>query len=81
MSAAERFEGRFENINTSYPVLFASGAFDPITPLSGAWRAASAFKGSRLLVHKGHGVCVFHFLSFFLSVVFSDRRGMVMLIF
>lgn len=56
MNAAERFTGEFKNINTSYPVMFVNGAYDPITPLSGAWRAASAFKGGRLLVHKGHGV-------------------------
>ncbi|PLB49313.1 alpha/beta-hydrolase [Aspergillus steynii IBT 23096] len=55
MQAVEQFKGEFKNINTSYPPLFVNGAYDPVTPLSGAWRAASAFKGSRLLVHKGHG--------------------------
>ena len=54
--AAEQFEDQFVNINTSYPVLFANGAFDPITPLNQAWEVASHFRGSVLLTHKGHGV-------------------------
>ncbi|THC94863.1 hypothetical protein EYZ11_005664 [Aspergillus tanneri] len=53
--AAEQFQKVFENINTSYPIMFVNGAHDPITPLSGAWKAATAFYGSRLLVHNGHG--------------------------
>lgn len=53
---AERYEGHFKDINTSYPIMFASGLHDPITPLSAAWEAASGWPGSRLLVHKGHGV-------------------------
>jgi pimeloyl-ACP methyl ester carboxylesterase len=53
--AAERFKGKFENINTSFPILMANSPFDPITPLSGAWEASTGFLNSRLLVHKGHG--------------------------
>jgi pimeloyl-ACP methyl ester carboxylesterase len=54
--AAEHFEGPFLGINTSYPILVANSPFDPITPLSGAWEASANLLGSRLLVHKGHGV-------------------------
>jgi pimeloyl-ACP methyl ester carboxylesterase len=53
--SAERFEGNFKDINTSFPILFINSPYDPITPLSSAWEVSSAFKGSRLLVHKGHG--------------------------
>jgi pimeloyl-ACP methyl ester carboxylesterase len=54
--AAERFEGPFAGINTSHPILLVNGAYDPITPLSGAWEASANLMGSRLLVHNGHGV-------------------------
>lgn len=54
--AAERYEGSFRNINTSFPILFVNGAYDPITPLENAWEASSGFQGSRFLVHGGHGV-------------------------
>ncbi|KAM0718309.1 hypothetical protein Q7P37_006641 [Cladosporium fusiforme] len=53
--AAERFEGSFRGIETRNPVLFVNSPYDPITPLSGAYDAASGFPGSRLLVHEGHG--------------------------
>ncbi|KAF2163471.1 hypothetical protein M409DRAFT_57376 [Zasmidium cellare ATCC 36951] len=53
--AAERYEGGFADIRTRHPVLLVNSPFDPITPLSGAFEAATAFPGSRVLVHKGHG--------------------------
>ncbi|KAF2022357.1 putative hydrolases or acyltransferase [Aaosphaeria arxii CBS 175.79] len=53
--AAERYEGRFENINTSFPILFVNTANDPITPLDYAFETASGFLGSRLLVQNSHG--------------------------
>ncbi|KAF9885201.1 hypothetical protein FE257_000652 [Aspergillus nanangensis] len=55
MDAAEKFEGKFKNINTSYPIMFANSYYDPITPLGGAFEVAAGFEKSRLLVHKGHG--------------------------
>ncbi|KAM5349486.1 hypothetical protein ACJ41O_005991 [Fusarium nematophilum] len=61
--AAERYKGDFREVNTSFPVMFANSRYDPITPLSGAWDAASRFKGSRLLVHEGHGHGVKNHLS------------------
>jgi pimeloyl-ACP methyl ester carboxylesterase len=54
--AKEAFNGPFHSINTSYPVLLINGAYDPVTPLSGAREASENLLGSRLLVHKGHGV-------------------------
>ncbi|KAG8625890.1 hypothetical protein KVT40_006291 [Elsinoe batatas] len=51
----EPFEGVFRGINTSYPVMLTNSPFDPITPLQNAFEAATAFNGSRLLVHNGHG--------------------------
>ncbi|KAH7396098.1 Alpha/Beta hydrolase protein [Pyrenochaeta sp. MPI-SDFR-AT-0127] len=53
--AAEQYLGPFTSINTSFPLLMVNSATDPITPLSGAWEASANFKGSRLLVHNGHG--------------------------
>ncbi|KAL5355148.1 Alpha/Beta hydrolase protein [Aspergillus floccosus] len=53
--AAERYEGGFRNINTSFPILFVNGLYDPITPLSTAWEISASFTGSRLVVHEGHG--------------------------
>ncbi|KAM6511130.1 hypothetical protein FALCPG4_016132 [Fusarium falciforme] len=53
--AAERYEGEWQGLNTSFPLLFANGQWDPITPLTGAWNAASRFKGSRVLTHEGFG--------------------------
>ena len=53
---AEQFDGKFVDINTSYPILFVNSAFDPITPIDQAWEVASGFRGSVLLTHKGHGV-------------------------
>lgn len=54
--AAERFEGKFENIKTKNPLLFANGRYDPVTSLSGALEAATAFKGSGFLESNGQGV-------------------------
>ncbi|KAK4501104.1 hypothetical protein PRZ48_006910 [Zasmidium cellare] len=53
--AAERYEGAFRDIKTRHPVLFVNSPYDPITPLGGAFEAATAFPGSRVLVHRGHG--------------------------
>ncbi|KAJ4377477.1 hypothetical protein N0V83_000302 [Neocucurbitaria cava] len=53
--AAERFTGPFTAINTSFPLLMANGAHDPIAPLSGAWETSTNFPGSRLVTHNGHG--------------------------
>ncbi|KAL1600707.1 hypothetical protein SLS60_007095 [Paraconiothyrium brasiliense] len=53
--AAEQFEGNFQSINTSYPILFVNGAYDPITPIDKAWEVAAGFQRSMLLTHKGHG--------------------------
>jgi pimeloyl-ACP methyl ester carboxylesterase len=54
--AAEKFNGPFVGINTSYPVLLAGGLHDPITPISGAFEASANLLGSRVLQHNGHGV-------------------------
>ncbi|KAL5432736.1 hypothetical protein PMIN06_011914 [Paraphaeosphaeria minitans] len=53
--AAEQFEGTFENISTSFPILFVNSAFDPVTPIDKAWEVATGFQGSVLLTHRGHG--------------------------
>ncbi|GAB1216694.1 hypothetical protein ATERTT37_005912 [Aspergillus terreus] len=53
--AAERYEGGFRNTNTSFPILFVNGLYDPITPLSTAWEISAGFTASRLVVHEGHG--------------------------
>ncbi|KAH7413609.1 Alpha/Beta hydrolase protein [Phaeosphaeria sp. MPI-PUGE-AT-0046c] len=51
----EIFNGPFIDLKTKNPILLINGAFDPITPLSGAWDASANLPGSRLLVHNGHG--------------------------
>jgi pimeloyl-ACP methyl ester carboxylesterase len=53
--AKEQFEGPFAGIKTNHPILLVSGAFDPITPVSGAWEAAANLEGSRVVVHNGQG--------------------------
>ncbi|KAH6880366.1 TAP-like protein-domain-containing protein [Thelonectria olida] len=53
--AAERYEGDFSNITTSFPIMFVNGPLDPVTPLSGAFETSIAFKGSRVLVQNGFG--------------------------
>ncbi|KAF5662753.1 alpha beta hydrolase superfamily hydrolase [Fusarium heterosporum] len=58
-SAAEQIDfNKLRNVKTSSPVLFANGAYDPVTPLSGAWEISSRFRGSRVIVHEGvgHGI-------------------------
>lgn len=55
-AAAERFTGPYVHLATKNPVLLINSAFDPITPLSGAWEAAANLEGSRVVVHRGHGV-------------------------
>ncbi|KAF4992838.1 hypothetical protein FGRMN_6890 [Fusarium graminum] len=57
--AAEQIDfNKLRNVKTSSPVLFANGAYDPVTPLSGAWEISSRFRGSRVIVHEGvgHGI-------------------------
>lgn len=54
--AAEKFDGPFVGINTSYPVLLANGLHDPITPISSAFEVSANLLGSRVLQHNGHGV-------------------------
>lgn len=56
--ARERYAGPVTAINTSHPILFVQGAFDPITPLSGAYEASANFPGSRIVVQNGHGHAV-----------------------
>ncbi|KAF1923265.1 alpha/beta-hydrolase [Didymella exigua CBS 183.55] len=56
--AKERYTGPVTAINTSHPVLFVQGAFDPITPLSGAYEASAHFPGSRIVVQNGAGHAV-----------------------
>jgi pimeloyl-ACP methyl ester carboxylesterase len=65
--AAEQFDGKFVDINTSYPILFVNSAFDPITPINQAWEVASGFRGSVLLTHKGHGVSTYSFDTWYRS--------------
>jgi hypothetical protein len=55
-TAAETYDGGFNQINTKNPILLVNGKWDPVTPLSGAWDVSSRFNGSRLLVHEGAGV-------------------------
>ncbi|KAG7404209.1 Tripeptidyl aminopeptidase [Fusarium oxysporum f. sp. rapae] len=54
-TAAETYDGGFDQINTKNPILLVNGKWDPVTPLSGAWDVSSRFNGSRLLVHEGAG--------------------------
>ncbi|KAJ9419112.1 TAP-like protein-domain-containing protein [Fusarium oxysporum] len=54
-TAAETYDGGFDQINTKNPILLVNGKLDPVTPLSGAWDVSSRFNGSRLLVHEGAG--------------------------
>ncbi|KAH6893121.1 Alpha/Beta hydrolase protein [Thelonectria olida] len=59
LDAAEKVNtSLLRNVNTSFPILFANGEYDPVTPLSHAWEASARFRGSRVLVHTGvgHGV-------------------------
>lgn len=58
LDPAERFNGTFEGIKTRHPVMLVNGPFDPVTPLTAAFEAATGFVGSRMLVHKGHGVSI-----------------------
>ncbi|CAM1505166.1 Fc.00g108030.m01.CDS01 [Cosmosporella sp. VM-42] len=53
--AAERYTSGFDNITTNFPIMLVNSPYDPITPLSGAWEVSAGFKGSRVLVHEGHG--------------------------
>ncbi|KAM0344497.1 hypothetical protein ACHAPU_007470 [Fusarium lateritium] len=58
-SPAEQIDfNKLRNVKTNSPVLFANGAYDPVTPLSGAWEISSRFRGSRVIVHEGvgHGI-------------------------
>lgn len=55
-TAAQRYNGTFQNITTRHPVMIVNTPFDPITPLSGAYEGAHAFPGWRVVVHKEHEV-------------------------
>ncbi|KAM5343467.1 hypothetical protein ACJ41O_012004 [Fusarium nematophilum] len=55
LHAAERYEGKFENIRTKRLVLFANGKYDPVTPLGHALEAAFGFRGSGFFQHNGYG--------------------------
>lgn len=54
--AAERYEGGWRDISTSFPILLANSPYDPITPLSSAYEVSAGFENSRVVVHEGHGV-------------------------
>ncbi|BCR89246.1 uncharacterized protein ACHE_50444A [Aspergillus chevalieri] len=56
MNPAERYEGSWRNISTSFPILSANSPYDPITPLSSAYELPAGFKNSRVVVHEGYGV-------------------------
>ncbi|PKY04117.1 alpha/beta-hydrolase [Aspergillus campestris IBT 28561] len=55
MDAAERYEGSWRNITTSFPIMLANSPFDPITPVASAFEVSAGFKDSRVVVHEGHG--------------------------
>uniref|UniRef100_A0A8H7K6U8 Peptidase S33 tripeptidyl aminopeptidase-like C-terminal domain-containing protein n=1 Tax=Bionectria ochroleuca TaxID=29856 RepID=A0A8H7K6U8_BIOOC len=46
------------DVKTSKPILFTNIRYDPVTPLVGAYKSASRFRGSGFLLHDrvGHGV-------------------------
>lgn len=78
---AERYEGEFTANNTSAPILFSNGLYDPSTPLASARNASAAFPGSALIVHKGLGHSIFaqpsrctsdHVRAYFLEGVLPD---------
>jgi hypothetical protein len=52
----ERFSGQVGG-NTSFPVLFLSNKFDPVTPLVNAQSMSKLFPRSSLLVQNAIGVC------------------------
>lgn len=55
ITAAERYTGSF-TADTSHPILFVNGMYDPAAPLVSAMNASSSFRGSRVLVHGSYGV-------------------------
>ncbi|KAK2765146.1 hypothetical protein FQN54_008845 [Arachnomyces sp. PD_36] len=54
LEAVERFLGPFSG-ETSFPILFVNGEYDPATPIRSAFAASAAFKGSTVLTHGGQG--------------------------
>jgi pimeloyl-ACP methyl ester carboxylesterase len=44
-------------INTSFPLLFVSNTFDPVTPLRNGVAMANLFKGAALVEQQGEGHC------------------------
>lgn len=57
VNAREQYNGEFTNINTSTPILFVNGPYDPVTPLSSAKNSSSGFKNSVVLQTLGAGHC------------------------
>ncbi|KPI44279.1 putative hydrolase [Cyphellophora attinorum] len=54
LPAKERLEGPFEH-ETSFPILFVNGLFDPATPAAFAVNASMGYKDSKVLLHNGYG--------------------------
>jgi pimeloyl-ACP methyl ester carboxylesterase len=55
ITAAERYTGNFA-ADTSHPILFVNGMYDPAAPLVSAMNASTSFIGSRVLLHESYGV-------------------------
>lgn len=63
--AAERIDtNKLHDVDTSFPILFVNGPYDPVTPLVSAWDASSRYRKSRMLVHHGVGVSTAHLFLF-----------------
>jgi pimeloyl-ACP methyl ester carboxylesterase len=58
LPAKERYWGDFRR-NTSTPILYVNGMYDPVTPLANAYNASAGFSGSAVLAHRGYGHGVF----------------------
>lgn len=50
------FDGPFDGIRTSFPVLFVANAADNITPLASARNNSAGFEGSVVLIQNSYGV-------------------------
>ena len=77
-----RYEGGWTGIKTRKPVLFIGNTYDPVTSVVSAFNASAGFEGSVALEQNGFGVCVFHYLLRFFSLLslslffgtLSDKR-------
>lgn len=58
LPAKERYWGDFR-VNTSAPILYVNGEFDPVTPLQDAYNGSATFAGSVVLPHSGYGHGIF----------------------